>query len=124
MISINIEMKGASVLMVLDKYYSILNAEAERETALASEAAKKDDKRRQSIHLMKASMLGDMLKVLGRVEHEGKRPNALETLIESFSQEAERQRKLGDFDASDRAEQKAITVQFALDALREAEHGA
>ena len=42
-------------------------------------------------------------------------------MIESFSQEAERQRRFGDYDASDRAEQKAIIVQFALDALREAE---
>ena len=52
------------------------------------------------------------------------RPDALITLIESFSSEAEKQRRLGDYDESDRAEQKAITVQFALDALREAEHGA
>ena len=108
-------------MTVLERYNSALAEEAKRETTLAAEAAKKDDARTQSIHLMKASMLGDMLKALGRVEHEGKRPNALETLVGSFSEEAERQRKLGDYDASDRAEQKAITVQFALDALREAE---
>ncbi|MBQ1631310.1 MAG: hypothetical protein II049_00650 [Clostridia bacterium] len=108
-------------MTVLEKYNNTLKSESERETALASEATKNGDARMQSIHLMKASMLGDMLKVLGRVEHEGKRLNALETLIESFLQEAERQRKLGDYDESDRAEQKAITVQFALDALREAE---
>lgn len=106
---------------ILERYYDALAEESKRETALAAEAVQKGDARTQSIHLMKASMLGDMLKVLGRVEHEGKRPNALETLIGSFSEKAERQRKLGDYDASDRAEQKAITVQFALDALREAE---
>lgn len=106
---------------ILERYNATLKEESQRETALAAEAAMKGDTRAQSIHLMKASMLGDMLKVLGRVEHEGKRPNALETLIGSFSEEAERQRRLGDYDASDRAEQKAITVQFALDALREAE---
>ena len=106
---------------ILERYNAALAEESKRETALAAEAAKHGDARMQSIHLMKASMLGDMLKVLGRVEYEGKRPNALETLIESFSAEAERQRKLGDYDASDRAEQKAITVQFALDVLREAE---
>lgn len=111
-------------MTVLEKYNIALKTESERETALASEAALNGDARMRSVHLMKASMLGEMLNVLGRVEHEGKRPNALETLIESFIQEAERQRKLGDYDASDRAEQKAITVQFALDALREAEHGA
>ena len=106
---------------ILERYNTALKEEAQRETALAAEAAKKGDKRAQSIHLMKASMLGDMLKVLGCVEHEGIRPNALETLIGSFSEEAEQQRQLGDYDASDRAEQKAITVQFALDVLREAE---
>lgn len=109
---------------VLEHYNHALAEEAKRETELAAEAAKKGDLRMHSIHLMKASMLGDMLKVLGRVEYEGKRPNALETLIESFSAEADRQHRLGDYDAADRAEQKAITVQFALDALLEAEkHG-
>ena len=107
--------------MILERYNATLTAEAKRQTELAAEAAGKGDSRAQSIHLMKASMLGDMLKVLGRVELEGKRPNALETLIESFSSEAEKQYRLGDYDAADRAEQKAITVQFALDALREAE---
>ena len=108
-------------MTILDRYYQKLTEESGRETQLAAEAAKKGDAREQSIHLMKASMFGDMLKVLGRVEHEGKRPNALETLIESFMAEAERLRRLGDYDGSDRAEQKAITVQFALDALKEAE---
>lgn len=105
----------------LEQYYQKLDAAAAQEKALAQDAMAKGDERAHSIHLMKASMLGDMLKVLGRVEHEGKRPNALETLVGSFSEEAERQRQRGDYDASDRAEQKAITVQFALDALREAE---
>ena len=112
-------------MTVLEQYNAALLEESKRENEQAAEAAKKGDMRTQSIHLMKASMLGDMLKVLGRVEHEGKRPNALETLIESFSAEAERQHRLGDYDAADRAEQKVNTVQFALDALREAErHGA
>ena len=108
-------------MTVLERYNAILREESEREAARAAEAKTAGDARMHSIHLMKSSMLGDMLQILGKVEHEGKRPNALETLIESFSQEAERQRRLGDYDASDRAEQKAITVQFALDALREAE---
>ncbi len=106
---------------VLEQYYAALDIEAQKEKELAAKATENNDERAKSIHLMKASMLGDMLKVLGRVEHEGKRPNALETLIDSFSQEAENQRKIGDYDASDRAEQKAITVQFALDRLRETE---
>lgn len=106
---------------ILEDYYSQLNCEAEKENAKAQQAASAGDEREKSVHLMKASMLGDMLKVLGRVEHEGRRPNALETLIESFGEEAERLHKLGDYDAADRAEQKATTVQFALDALRKAE---
>ena len=112
-------------MSILDRYNQTLAEEAAHQTAYAAEAAEKGDLRARSVHLMKASMLGDMLKVLGRVEHEGKRPNALETLIESFSDEADKQRRLGDYDEADRAEQKAITVQFALDALKEAEeHGA
>ena len=110
-----------SVLTVLEAYNSKLDAEALREKTLAEFAREAGDARTQSIHLMKASMLGDMLKALGRVQHNGMRPDALITLIESFSSEAEKQRRLGDYDESDRAEQKAITVQFALDALTEAE---
>ena len=106
----------------LENYYSILDNEAEKENEKAVEARKKGLERERSIHLMKASMLGEMLKVLGRVEHQGIRPNALETLINSFGEEAEKQHKNGDYDAADRAEQKASTVQFALDALRKAEN--
>ena len=108
-------------MLFTEQYNAALDAEAEKEKQLASETAQRKDERAKSIHLMKASMLGDMLKVLGRVEHEGKRPNALETLIASFSEEADNQRRNGDYDASDRAEQKAITIQFALDRLREIE---
>lgn len=109
-------------MSILEQYYAALSNEAKKESALAKNAGENGDERAKSIHLMKASMLGDMLKVLGRVEHEGKKPNALETLIDSFNEESERQRKSGDYDAADRAEQKAITVQLALDLLRETEH--
>ena len=101
-----------------ETYCGILDEEANRARECAEEAKTRGDERAHSICLMRASMLGDMLKVLGRVEMEGKRPRALETLVESFSNEAEQKRKLGDYDAADRAEQKAITVQFALDALQ------
>ncbi len=110
---------------IMERYYKALDAEAVRQANAAQIAKGQGNEREHSICLMKQSMLGDMLKVLGRVEHEGKKPKALENLIESFSAEADKQRKIGDYDAADRAEQKAITVQFALDALREAEsHGA
>ena len=110
---------------ILEQYYLTLSKEAEKQKESAAAEAEKGDQRAQSICLMKASMLGDMLKVLGRVELEGKRPNALETLIDSFSKEADTLYRRGDYDGADRAEQKSITVQFALDALHEAEnHGA
>lgn len=109
-------------MCILEQYNAALDEAAKKETALAAEASACGNERMKSIHLMKASMLGDMLKVLGRVEHEGRKPKALETLIDSFSEESERQRKFGDYDAADRAEQKAITVQYALDRLRETEH--
>lgn len=107
---------------ILENYYSLLDKEAKRENEKAVEAGQRGLERERSIHLMKASMLGEMLKVLGRVEHQGIRPNALETLINSFGEEAEKQHKNGDYDAADRAEQKAATVQFALDTLRKAEN--
>ena len=112
-------------MIILETYYQMLDREAARQSKLAAEAKDRGDERTHSICRMKESMLGDMLKVLGRVEYEGKKPKALETLIDSFSEEAEAQRKRGDYDASDRAEQKAITIRFALDALEEAKsHGA
>ena len=101
-----------------ETYCGILDEEANRLRTLAEKAKESGDERGHSVHLMRASMLGDMLKVLGRVEMEGKRPRALETLVESFSNESEQKRRTGDYDAADRAEQKAITVQFALDALK------
>ena len=100
-----------------ETYCGILDEEASRMKTLAEQAKERGDERAHSICLMRASMLGDMLKALGRVEMEGRRPRALETLVESFSNEAEQKRKAGDYDDADRAEQKAITVQFALDAL-------
>lgn len=104
-------------MITYEAYCGILDAEASRMKEFAKKAKESGDERAHSVYLMRASMLGDMLKVLGRVELEGKRPRALETLVESFSNESEQQRRSGDYDAADRAEQKAITVQFALDAL-------
>ena len=104
--------------MILETYNAKLDEEAMRERTNAQNAS---DERTRSIHLMKASMLGDMLKVLGRVQHEGKRPNVLQDLLDSFTAEAEKQRILGNYDEMDRAEQKAMTIQFALETLNEAE---
>ena len=71
----------AFILTVLEQYYAALDAEAHRMKEAATAEKNEGNERQRSICLMKASMLGDMLKALGRVEHEGKKPNALETLI-------------------------------------------
>ena len=115
----------AFVLNCIERYYKRLDEAAQQEKQQAAEAKARGEERAQSIHLMKASMLGDMLKALGRVVYEGKRPDALNNLVVSFGEEAEKARKSGDYDAADRAEQKAMTIQFAIDALEEAKaHGA
>lgn len=108
----------------LEYYNDLLDAEAARQAALAVMAKSRGDERGHSVCRMKESMLKDMLKILGRVSYEGKRPHVLENLIESLMEESESERKRGDYDASDRAEQKAITIRFAIDALEEAKrHG-
>ena len=104
----------------LERYNRALDEAAQKERTLAAQAKEKGDEREHAVHLMKASMLGDMLKMLGRVVYEGKRPNALQSLIDSLNEEAKAQYKRGDYDAADRAEQKAATIQFAIDALEEA----
>ena len=48
-------------MTVLEAYNSKLDAEALREKTLAEFAREAGDARAQSIHLRKASMLGDML---------------------------------------------------------------
>lgn len=104
----------------LEYYNNALNEAAQRERTLADKAKTQGDERAHSIHLMKASMMGDMLKVLGRVVYEGKRPNALINILNSLSDEADKAHAQGDYDTADRAEQKAMTVQFAIDTLEEA----
>ena len=108
----------------LDYYNSLLDEESARQAKLAAAAKSRGDERTHSVCRMKESMLKNMLKILGRVSYEGKRPHVLENLIDSLMEESEAERKRGDYDASDRAEQKAITVRFAMDALEEAKrHG-
>lgn len=104
---------------ILELYNAALDRRAAEERDRAEACAQ--DEREHSIHLMQASMLGDMLKALGRVQHEGQRPNALRAQIDSLKAQAEKQQALGDYDAADRDLIKARTVEWALDTLTELE---
>jgi len=108
-------------MSILDRYYAALDQRAGEERAKAAQAKSRGDEREHSIHLMQSSMLGDMLRTLGRVQHEGARPGILDAQIRTLEAETERQREKGDFDAADRAQIKAQTIAWAQDVLRELE---
>ena len=106
---------------ILEKY----NAELDRLAALHKEMAllsiEKGDEREYTIHLMQASMLGDMLKVFGRIEHEKTRPGHAENVIASLEKEEDKQKKTGDYDMADRARVKANTIRQAMELLERLE---
>lgn len=99
--------------MTLEKYEKTLDIWANEEKEKAAEAKKAGDERQHSIHLMKASMLGDMLKVLGRVELSG-RSGTLEKIARQQQAEAEKLKANEDFDAAEKNEIKAETIRRAL----------
>ena len=112
-------------MTVLERYNQVLDAKAAEFRAGADSARLQGDERTHSIRLMQASMLGDMLKQLGRVEHEKLRPGILEREIAFLEDNAGRIGTTGDLDAAEREQIKARTVRFALQELRrlEAENG-
>jgi len=110
-------------MSVMEKYYCALDERSAQERSKAAEAKAANDERGHSIHLMQASMLGDMLKVLGRVQHEGARPGVLQAQIDSLKKEEEKQKAQGDYDSADRARVKAETIGWALRTLTELENG-
>ena len=99
--------------MTLEKYEKTLDLWAEEERARAAEAKRVGDERRHSICLMKASMMGDMLKVLGKVEMAGRR-GTLGKIAGQCELEAENLKRKEDFDAAERSEIKAETIRRAL----------
>lgn len=103
--------------MLYEKYEQTLDAWAEAERAMAAQATEADDERMHSIHLMKASMMGDMLKALGRAELFGK-PGVLEKIAAQFEAESQKMSEKEDFDAAERALIKAQTVRRALACLK------
>ncbi|MBO7385061.1 MAG: hypothetical protein J6U63_01820 [Clostridia bacterium] len=112
-------------MTLLETYNSILDAKAAEFKEKAKAARAQGDERTLSICLMQASMLGDMLKQLGRVDHERIRPGLLEKEADFLEQNSRRISLTGDLDAADREQIKAHTTRFALEALRrlEAENG-
>ena len=108
-------------MTILERYNSALEARAEAMRAEAAAAKAQGDERGHSIGLMKASMLGDMLRQLGRVDHAGIRPGILDSEIGLMTRQAASHEAKGDFDAADRARVKAETIRFALETLRKLE---
>ena len=102
--------------MTLEKYEKTLDAWAGEERAKAAEAKQAGDERQHSIHLMKASMLGEMLKVLGKVELSG-RKGTLERIAAQQTAEAGRLKEQEDYDAAEKSEIKAATVRRALELI-------
>ena len=106
--------------MTLETYIKQLDIWAEQEREQAALAKQAGNEREHSICLMKASMMGDMLKVLGRVELTQKN-GILEKIARQNMDEAARLRALGDFDAAERSEIKAQTIRRAQALLSEKE---
>ncbi|MBQ2957394.1 MAG: hypothetical protein IJE08_13135 [Clostridia bacterium] len=98
--------------MTPEKYEKILEGWSSEERKAAEAAKRAGDERRHSICLMKASMMGDMLKVLGKVEMSGRR-GTLERLAAQCEAEAEKLRAREDFDAAERSMIKAETIRRA-----------
>lgn len=105
-------------MSVLEKYNAALDERAAKMREAAARAKEAGDERQHSICLMQASMLGDMLKMIGKVDHEGIRPDLLGDTVKLMEKQAEEARKRDDFDLEDRQKVKADTIRWAMDTLR------
>ena len=103
-----------------EDYDRALDERAAQERERAYAARMQDDERMTSVHLMQASMLGDMLKALGSARENGK-PDILDRQIASLHEEARRQKACEDFDEADRALVRAETIAWAQNLLKELE---
>ncbi len=106
---------------VLDQYNAALDQRAAREKALAVQAQEKGDERQRALHLMQASMCGDMLKALGRTQHQNSAAGPLAKIRNGALQEGETLRARDDFDGADRARIKAETIAWAMEILEKLE---
>ncbi len=107
--------------MKLDLYMKTLDTWAIDARAKAEEARAAGDERMRSIHLMRSSMMGDMLKAMGRAEIEGGRIGFMEKIAVQMDENALRQHEREDFDEEERSRIKAQTIRQALALLREGE---
>ena len=107
-------------MSIIEQYDAALDAKAAEFHAQAEQARLRGDERAHSIALMRESMLGDMLKQLGRVDH-GARRGILQGQIEAAGRKAEALRARDDFDGADREALKVETICFAMDTLRQLE---
>ena len=103
---------------LIEKYNATLDERAEQFRLEAELAQSNGDERSRSMALMQQSMLGDMLKMIGKVDHEGIRPGLLGDTVKLMEKQAEEARKRDDFDLEDRQKVKADTIRWALDTLR------
>ena len=105
-------------MSVLEKYNAALDERAAKMREAAARAKEAGDERQHSLCLMQAIMLGDLLKAMGKVDHEGIRPGLMEDTVGQMEKQAEDARKRDDFDLVDR---QAATIRWALDTLRKLE---
>ena len=108
---------------IIKEYNAALDAHAAEFHQAAEQARARGDERGHSLALMQESMLGDMLKQLGRVEHVGRR-GLLQKQIDRCEAQAAKLRQRDDFDGEDQERIKAQTIRWALETLTrlEAEH--
>lgn len=106
---------------VLEKYNSELDRLKAEQRELALQALERGEEREYSVHLMQASMMGDMLKVLGKVQHEGSRPQYIPNMLAALEREEKAQKEAGDYDLADRACVKARTIRQAMAILERLE---
>ncbi|MDO4741120.1 MAG: hypothetical protein Q4A66_10665 [Eubacteriales bacterium] len=107
---------------ILEKYYAELDRRSREQRDLALQSLEKGEEREYTIHLMQAGMMGDMLKVLGRVQHLRERPGHVEGILASLEKEEEKQNAAEDYDLADRARIKAQTIRQAMALLERLEN--
>ena len=105
---------------LIEKYNATLDERAEQFRLEAELAQSNGDERSRSMALMQQSMLGDMLKALGRVEHAGRR-GTLQRVIDGAEAAERAQKARGDYDAANREAVKARTVRWAKETLERLE---
>lgn len=106
---------------VLERYNEELARLGREYREKALEALERGDERAHSVYMMQHSMFGDMLRTIGRVEHEKTRPGYAANVLASLAKEEQKYLAAQDFDLADRARVKAQTICRALEILERLE---